>query len=171
MYKRQIIEAEYNASDPVIILDEFPECKIHGRVDRIDYNPQTKTYAIFDYKTSESADSPEKAHRSSNEPGWADLQLPMYRHLCREITAEKRVTLGYITLGKDLTSVGAQFANWDPTTLKHADKIAVDVIQAMRNGDFSQANQNVVETFDNYASLLGLTTLDHPGYITKENTL
>jgi len=166
-----IIEAEYNASDPVIILDEFPECKIHGRVDRIDYNPQTKTYAIFDYKTSESADSPEKAHRSSNEPGWADLQLPMYRHLCREITAEKRVTLGYITLGKDLTSVGAQFANWDPTTLKHADKIAVDVIQAMRNGDFSQANQNVVETFDNYASLLGLTTLDHPGYITKENTL
>ena len=166
-----IIEAEYNASDPVIILDEFPECKIHGRIDRIDYNPQTATYAIFDYKTSESSDSPDKAHRSSNAPGWADLQLPMYRHLCRAITADKRVTLGYITLGKDLTSVGAQFANWDQPTLQHADKIAVDVIQAIRNGDFSNANPNVNFKFDNYAHLLGLTTLDHPGYITKENPL
>jgi hypothetical protein len=84
------------------------------------------------------------------------------------MTADKRVTLGYITLGKDLTSIGAQFANWDQPTLQHADKVAVEVIQAIRNGDFSNANPNVNYNFDNYAHLLGLTTLDHPGYITKE---
>ena len=129
------------------------------------------TYAIFDYKTGESSDTPEKVHRSSQSPGWADLQLPMYRHLCGDLTAGSRIILGYITLGKDLSSIGHQMANWDEHILQDADKVAVEVIQAIRKGEFSDANPNVNPLFDEYSDLLGLTTLDHTGYTTTKMPL
>ncbi len=166
-----IVEAEYSPSEPVIILEDYPDCKIRGRIDRIDYNVNNSTYAIFDYKTGESSDTPEKVHRSSQSPGWADLQLPMYRHLCGDLTADSRIILGYITLGKDLSSIGHQMANWDEHTLQDADKVAVEVIQAIRKGDFSDANPNVNPLFDEYSDLLGLTTLDHTGFTTTQMPL
>ena len=158
-----IQEVEYNAPEPVPVLEDYPECKIHGRIDRIDYHPAKSTYAIFDYKTSESSDSPEASHKSSRPPGWSDLQLPMYRHLARGLTKDASILLGYISLGKELGKVGAQFATWDEATLLNADQTAVDVIRAIHNGDFSELSDNIDVKFDNYAELLGRTTLDHPG--------
>jgi len=164
----KIIEAEYQPVEPITVHPDFPECKIRGRIDRIDYNPQKDTYAIFDYKTSESSDPPEKTHKSSKPPGWSDLQLPMYRHLCKALTGDAGLLLGYITLGKDLSSIGAQFANWDETALNDADKVAVEVIRSIRAGEFTELNDDVPAIFDDYADLFGKTTLDHPGHIIKE---
>ncbi len=166
-----IVEAEYSPSEPIFVLEDYPDCKIHGRIDRIDYNIHNSTYAIFDYKTGESSDTPEKVHRSSQSPGWADLQLPMYRHLCGELTNGGRVILGYITLGKDLSSIGHQLADWDDRTLHDADRVAVEVIQAIKKGEFTDANPNVNPLFDEYADLLGLSTLDHTGYTTTRMPL
>ena len=59
-------------------------------------------------------------------------------------------------------------ANWDEHILQDADKVAVEVIQAIRKGDFSDANPNVNPLFDEYSDLLGLTTLDHTGYTTTK---
>ena len=158
-----IHEVEYKVTEPVAVLEDYPECKIHGRIDRIDYHPAKSEYAIFDYKTSESSDSPEASHKSSRPPGWSDLQLPMYRHLARGITRDAPILLGYISLGKELAKIGAQIASWDEATLFDADQTAVDVIRAIHNGEFSESSVSLDVQFDSYAELLGRTTLDHPG--------
>ena len=158
-----IQEVEYRPHDPATILDQHPEYKIHGRIDRIDYHPGKATYAIFDYKTSESSTSPDTSHKSNEPPGWSDLQLPMYRHLAKEVTQDAPILLGYITLGKELADIGAKFATWDEELLADADQTAVQVIKAIHKGEFLESKDDIPVKYDHYAELLGRTTLDHPG--------
>tara|TARA_B100000686_G_scaffold263617_1_gene277396 strand:- start:139 stop:426 length:288 start_codon:yes stop_codon:yes gene_type:complete len=92
----------------------------------------------------------------------------MYRHLCQDITKDHPVKLGYITLGNDLSSIRSHFASWDKATLSEADRVAVDVIKAIRNGEFSWLKENIPLKFDAYAELLGRTAFDHPGIVIEE---
>ena len=61
---------------------------------------------IFDYKTSDPAKTPEKAHRKKSGE-WIDLQLPLYRHLVAGLGIEGPVELAYINLPKDISRRGA----------------------------------------------------------------
>jgi len=70
-----------------------------GRIDRIDVHSATGETVIFDYKTSDAGDSPEKTHQQSG--AWVDLQLPLYRHLAASIGITEPVRLGFIALPKD----------------------------------------------------------------------
>lgn len=158
----QIVEAEYNADTPVVIDPSHPNCKIHGRVDRIDHNPATSTYTIFDYKTSELASTPEKAHQSNRGGTWKDLQLPMYRHLCKAITKDSAVQLGYINLCSDLSELGSRIARWDEEALQEADSVAIEVITSIREGVVNQPGTDIRIEYDTYADLLGATTFDAP---------
>ena len=87
----------------------------------------------------------------------------MYRHLAKEVTQDAPILLGYITLGKELTDVGAKFATWDEELLADADQTAVQVIKAIHNGEFLENKDDIPVKYDQYAELLGRTTLDHPG--------
>ena len=54
--------------------------QIFGRIDRIDYHPDSGRWAIWDYKTSDGGAHPVRNHFQP-KLGWTDLQLPLYRHL------------------------------------------------------------------------------------------
>lgn len=108
---------------------------IEGRIDRIDQHQSTGGYAILDYKTSDSGQSPEQAHHD-RQGVWHDLQLPLYRHLAKSLDIEGDVQLGYVVLPKDLSKVGLLVAEWSQEQLNAADEVAMDVIRSVRQQAF-----------------------------------
>ena len=108
---------------------------LRGRIDRIDVQESTGKRMIFDYKTSDTAKSPEKAHRKKSGE-WIDLQLPLYRHLVAHLGIAGPVELAYINLPKDISRVGHLAAGWTPEDFDDADRTAADVIRRVRAEEF-----------------------------------
>jgi hypothetical protein len=116
---------------------------IRGKIDRVDRHEGTGRIAVWDYKSSDSGDLPGPAHLTRN--GWKDLQLPLYRHLVKEVDAVKgadfgNLIMGYVLLPKNLTQTGFEIADWSPTQLQSADHVAIDVIRKIRGGIFWPPN-------------------------------
>lgn len=80
---------------------------LKGRIDRIDYNDDTKQYAVFDYKSADTAVKPEKSHWGGTtfnvKRGWLDFQLPLYHYLIQKSGQFQNggIQLGYFNLPKD----------------------------------------------------------------------
>ena len=90
---------------------------LRGRIDRIDH--RDGQWAILDYKTGDTAKTPQETHLKSKE--WVDLQLPLYIKLAQTLGIEGPLQLGYIVLPKDVAKVGVLMADWDDTMLAAAD--------------------------------------------------
>ncbi len=103
---------------------------LRGRIDRIDFNQAAGKRIILDYKSSDTAKTPEKTHRSSGE--WIDLQLPLYRHLARGMGLEGPVEVGYLVLPKNAAGVKHLPAEWTDDDLLQADGVAEDVVRKVR---------------------------------------
>ena len=100
-----------------------------GRIDRIDYNPRTNAWAIFDYKTGDHFETAEKRHRKRE--AWLDLQLPAYLFLLRKAGVCESASLGYISLCSDPEKIGGDFVQWSEEELAQAftlmHQVAADV--------------------------------------------
>ncbi|MDP6469217.1 MAG: PD-(D/E)XK nuclease family protein [Pirellulaceae bacterium] len=105
-----------------------------GRMDRIDVHHETGQRVIFDYKTSDTGNSPEKTHQQGGR--WTDLQLPLYRHLATAIGISEPVQLGFVTLPKDTTQVAFILAKWTTADLEAADATAREVVRQIRQEIF-----------------------------------
>jgi hypothetical protein len=123
--------------------------RLTGRIDRIDYHPDRRAWALFDYKTGDRARSPDETHRAgkSNERYWTDLQLPLYHHLLPAVRDDEGrlpraqgepgpIQLGYIVLPRDLDGVGPLVAGWSDEELRDADGCARDVVRLLRENAF-----------------------------------
>ena len=101
---------------------------IKGKIDRIDVHEENNQIRLIDYKTSDTAVSPEKAHLKvvryvmASTPyayfemgkkmyRWIDLQLPLYSLLLGE-EMNQSVQCGYFNLPKALLATGLQM--WNP---------------------------------------------------------
>ncbi|MCH8924454.1 MAG: PD-(D/E)XK nuclease family protein, partial [Planctomycetes bacterium] len=126
---------------------------LSGRIDRIDFRPDSGEWTVFDYKTSENAKTPEQAHFKRNQ-GWVDLQLPLYRHMLTGITGLKieNPTLAYINLPKSLDAVAMTPAQWTNDELADADEAAREVIRSIRAGRF-EINPDYKFAYDDFAVL------------------
>jgi RecB family exonuclease len=122
---------------------------LRGMIDRVDHNPGTGEWAIFDYKTWDTGKTPEEVHRTGRKSAreWVDLQLPLYRVLLPEIldddgdplvpeAARGQVRLGYILLPRELEKVGEAFADWTEEELAQALEVARQVVRDLRTLDF-----------------------------------
>jgi ATP-dependent helicase/nuclease subunit B len=95
---------------------------------------------VLDYTTADRGAGPQRAHRRGDE--WVDLQLPLYRHLVRElkrslrVAADAPIDLGYVVLPLDLKCVGLALAEWDDAMLLSADIKAFEVIRGLREERF-----------------------------------
>ena len=112
---------------------------IRGKIDRVDQHEVTGQVAVWDYKTSDSGNDPQKAHIKNKK--WIDLQLPLYRHLVREVDIIKganldNISLGYVLLSKNINDIKFAKARWDSSMLDYADKEAHRVIRDIRAGVF-----------------------------------
>jgi hypothetical protein len=107
---------------------------LRGRIDRIDVNEATGKRFLFDYKTSDKAKTPERAHRTGGE--WTDLQLPLYRRLAAAVGITGPITPAYIVLPKDTDQVACLAAEWTDADLQDADRVAEEVIRAVWAEEF-----------------------------------
>ncbi|MCA9000164.1 MAG: PD-(D/E)XK nuclease family protein, partial [Planctomycetaceae bacterium] len=111
-----------------------PRFTISGRIDRIDYHPGRDAWAIFDYKTGEKGLSPEKTHRHKKE--WVDFQLPLYRHLAKELGVGGDVQLAYLVLPRDTNDVTEKMAEWTSEELLEADEAVSAIVQKIQDQEF-----------------------------------
>ena len=95
---------------------------IHGRIDRIDYNPKLGTHAVWDYKTGDQTAKPRENHLRQNKT-WIDWQLPLYGKLIQSLKIEdlSKVQFGYILLPRN--PLETQFIKADFTEAEHAAAI------------------------------------------------
>jgi len=107
---------------------------LRGRIDRVDVHRETGERIIFDYKSSDSGNPPEKVHQQRGE--WVDLQLPLYRHLAASLDIAGAVKLGYILLPKNITKIEFRVADWSEDDLAEADEVAREVIRGIRQQIF-----------------------------------
>jgi ATP-dependent helicase/nuclease subunit B len=133
----RIVYAEDEEADRLavtFIVDDSPLALV-GRIDRIDYHDSPKTVRILDYKTADTAVSPEKTHRERQT--WVNLQLPLYRHLwssaAKDVAVDCTVELAYFNLPKTVDAVGIALAKWDAVVLEEADEVARRVVRNIRD--------------------------------------
>ncbi len=107
---------------------------LRGRVDRIDRNPQSGEWIVFDYKTSDTDSKPEQTHLRSGE--WVDLQLPLYRRFAAAMDIQGDLKLGYIVLPKDVDRTGQRIADWSESDLDKADSLAIEIAEKVLGGQF-----------------------------------
>jgi inactivated superfamily I helicase/RecB family exonuclease len=145
----RIVHTEVSSSEGVEFdLGDGRSIRLKGRIDRIDCHEETGAWTIFDYKTGESSESPDKAHRSGDD--WHDLQLPLYRHLAAPLGVTGDVRLGYIRLPRDTNQVGALIAEWTADDLAQADDVARDVARRILNGEYWQVLDQPPGTLDEF---------------------
>lgn len=134
-----------------------------GRIDRVDIHESTGEVAVFDYKTSDSGDGPDKTHRKRKQ--WVDLQLPLYRHLVRSMGIESPVRLGYIVLPRDTSKANPAIGDWSDDDLRAADEKAAEVVRDIRAKKFWPPAPGS-PAFDDFADICGvdqLATAEHAG--------
>ncbi|CAN5683084.1 PD-(D/E)XK nuclease family protein [soil metagenome] len=120
---------------------------LRGRIDRVDYHPDTGAWQLLDLKTSEKSQDPDTVHRKGRGSGrrWVDLQLPLYRLLAAGLripgTDEPllppgaTVQTGYIRLPGSEASVA--LADWTREELDEAVETAADVVRLLRGNRFA----------------------------------
>ncbi len=115
---------------------------IKGKVDRIDYHEQ-HGYRVFDYKTGDTDHKPDQTHRTGrgDERIWVDLQLPLYRDLCKELKITGPIELGYFNLPKKRDRVGPSLADWSDDDFTDATQTRDTVIRAIRDQHFWPPNE------------------------------
>jgi inactivated superfamily I helicase len=136
---------------PSLIVDGI-EVWLHGRVDRIDCHEDNGQCVIFDYKSGDKGQKPGESHRKKNGE-WTDLQLPLYRHLARNLALPSEPRLGYINLPKDLAGVGPEFAEWSPNDFAEADEVAKQVARGIAHREFSELRKLPTGVFREFDDL------------------
>lgn len=130
-----------------------------GRIDRIDQHEATGAWAIWDYKTSDTAKKPTATHQRKAE--WIDLQLPLYRQLAAAVETklqsilqvDGKLQLGYVQLPKSVDGVKFEIAEWSTADLDAAYERACDVIRAIRQGVFWPPNYPPPDFSEAFAGL------------------
>ena len=158
----RIIQAEQKF-ETTIDIDGQPFA-IAGKIDRIDQHPELG-YRLIDYKTSNTAVKPDKAHRKKVDGvlTWVDLQLPLYIGLTEDLHHNANVETGYIQLPKKPDEVGYALAKWDGDDLSEAAAQRDAVIRAVRQGVFWPPRD--ANAFDGLAALCGDETADREALI------
>lgn len=140
-------------------LDDGSAVDLLGRIDRIDYHAESNTVRILDYKTSDTAKSPESAHRKK-QGDWIDLQLPLYRHLWRlapgadRAPADANVELGYFQIPRDWQNVCVAVPQgWDRGVLDAADAAARTAIAGIQAGVFWPRTDPAPKYFEEFAAI------------------
>ncbi|MEQ1827435.1 MAG: PD-(D/E)XK nuclease family protein [Pirellula sp.] len=127
---------------------------IHGRIDRIDYNPRDGRFAVWDYKTGDATGKPKEAHLRANGT-WTDWQLPLYGLLIRTLKIEdlSKVSFGYILLPKN--SNETQFVTADFTLEQHASAIefAKQIARNVMAGNFWPPKYKGISNYDEYNAI------------------
>jgi ATP-dependent helicase/nuclease subunit B len=128
--------------------------ELSGTIDRIERHEATGAWRVLDYKTSETAKMPAKAHLRPDRDGsarpqaartevggkahrWTDLQLPLYRWAVGEALGARGATIGYFNLPKAVTETSiAMWEDFDDALQESALCCAEAVGASVKGGRF-----------------------------------
>ncbi len=130
----RIAHTECDGSEHVIVC-EAGELAVSGRIDRIDFHESRRTACIMDYKSGSGKTDPDGSHRQRNGT-WRDLQLPMYRHLARDLVEGREVELAYVSLRPGENKLDEHIAGWSEDDLASADDAARACAQGILSGEY-----------------------------------
>lgn len=147
---------------------ELNDLPVHGKIDRIDRHRETGRIRILDYKTSDKAEDPDKAHIGSalpdvadymrvningKEKRWLDLQLPLYQMLLPDTEEfQGPVKLGYFNLPKATNDTGvAIWDDFDNGLMESARSCAEGIVRDIQNHTFWPPARSV--QYDDFESL------------------
>ncbi len=147
----KFVEEGVDAKDNLKFGEGTDKITLIGRIDRIDYHPEQKRWAIWDYKTSETANNPVTVHWNE-KAGWKDLQLPLYRHIAARLNVQGDVEVGYITLPKQARGVAFVKAEFSDAQLLEADALAHATAAKIKRGEFWPEQLEAVQ-YDDYARI------------------
>ena len=130
---------------------------LRGRIDRIDQHEDGRI-RILDYKTGNKIKKPTELHRRHGD--WIDLQLPLYRHLIRAAGFDLTdASLGYVGLPARTDGGVFVLAPWGDDEYVTADARAVEIIDAVRAGEFEPA-QDPPLFHDDWSRICGSTAVE-----------
>jgi len=150
-WKIVAVECQAEGSGVPFDVDGTP-FMLRGRIDRIDHNASTGEWAVLDYKTGNSVEPPDKAHRKGrgDDRSWVDLQLPLYRRLlsgivdgqgqpivATEAVERGRVRLGYVSLPRTAQDSEFLLADWSEEDFAAAEATAREAVRRLREGRFA----------------------------------
>ncbi len=160
-WRIEMTERAVEFEDQVLVGKQRP-LRLIGRIDRIDHHPQTGQWAIWDYKTSDTAKQPVAVHWSKSR-GWQDLQLPLYLRLAERLGVQGTPTVGYINLPKQSFGSGFQLAEFTPAQLQEAQQRADEIADQVAAGKFWPPQVEAVD-FDDFARICqtGVQRVDVP---------
>ena len=150
----QIVSVEENNKHPMIV--DGQEFRLSGTIDRVDIHQESGRVAIWDYKTSDVGDSPRAVHMDRN--GWKDVQLPLYRHLAKEIRQLdgydlSEVQLGFILLPRKIEEVRFETLECSQNELKQADDQVRDIIRKIRGNQYWPPQRKPPKYSENVAGI------------------
>jgi len=151
----QLVAAEWKPTRPVTLEVDGAPLVLSGKIDRIDRHADGR-WAILDYKTGDKPRSPREATRKKDGT-WLDLQLPLYRHLARELELAGEPALGYAWLAKEDEDTGFTFDVFPPAELAEALEVARDIVRCVRAGDFLEPGRPPYDPIPK--AIFGLGTL------------
>lgn len=123
-----------------------------GRIDRVDRHEARNEWMVFDYKSGDRGEHPDKTHRQGDN--WIDLQLPLYRRLAQSlngVTAPPHV--GYIVLPQSAEEVGARLPEWTEVDWRSADAVAAQVVDGILSQCFWPPCYEQLSPYDEFASI------------------
>ncbi|MCK6446903.1 MAG: PD-(D/E)XK nuclease family protein [Planctomycetes bacterium] len=135
-----IEHVEWSPREPVRIETPRGSLRLSGRIDRIDRHAASGRWRVLDYKTSDGGKKPSQTHRRGGE--WIDLQLPLYRHLARELVGDAPLALGYVALDAGKDEDLEALADWKPEDLARADFVAHEVVEKVLAGVFDEVGDD-----------------------------
>ncbi|MFT7633973.1 MAG: ATP-dependent helicase/nuclease subunit B, partial [Mariniblastus sp.] len=152
----RIVSTEEHLFHPFVVDGE--PFLINGKIDRVDQHDRTGQVAVWDYKSSDKGGSPDRVHYAKRKKEWKDLQLPLYRHLVKEVSAVvgadfSNVLMGYILLPKKLDDVGFHQADWTTEQLNQADEQAKSIIRSIRANEYSKMAEKPPLYSDDFAAI------------------
>jgi len=172
----ELLEQGWEVEESELWLEtEIGGMPVRGQIDRIDRNRETGAIRILDYKTTDIAQSPQKAHLgapakdaviytvvdcSGKEKCWQELQLPLYYMLLadnRELS--EKVELGYFNLPKAVTDTALYI--WDDfndALLKSAWNCAEGIINDISERRFWPPSEKV--KYDDFEKLFPIAATE-----------
>lgn len=129
---------------------------INGRVDALEYNPNTNEALIIDYKLRERTENPTNALGSDGQ--WRSLTLPIYYHLALKELNEvhpnlSSLQIAFLNLGPE-HEYELKFAKWSDEQLESAWRLTLELLGKIRAKLFWPPSGDEM-IFDPYQKLVG----------------
>jgi ATP-dependent helicase/nuclease subunit B len=148
----QIRDVELEMPAISIANADFEEVSIVGRIDRVDYNQQSKRWALLDYKTGDAVPDVLKSHFRGGR--WYSLQLPTYRMALRQAFPDRDYDLGYVILPQSSDEAKFNLADWKDDLLLDGEQKIREVAELISSAKFWPPNSDY-RGFDAYPFVEG----------------